>query len=100
MIESMDGRDAVKLCYILNTVSRQTCTDTAGMYLRVSACKVPGASTTFRDLLRKTRKLTADTSADQKLIELLESMIQQSETLHPIKVSIKTQGICVCRGPP
>lgn len=89
MIDSMDGRDAVKLCYILNTVSRQTCIDTAGMYLRVSACNVPGASTTFRDLLRKTRKLTAETSVDQKLIELLETMIQESDTLHPKKVSIE-----------
>ncbi len=88
MIDSMDGKDAVKLRDILNTVRRQTSVETAEVCLKVGACTIPGGKTTFRDLLRTTRNLTADTSGDQKLIELLETMIQQSETLHPKKVSI------------
>ena len=87
MIDAMNGTDAVKLSYIFETVSKQTAIQSASVYLQVSsAFSESGSNTTFRDMLRATKGLTADVWCDQNMIDRLEDLVREPE-LHAKKVS-------------
>lgn len=87
MIDSMNGTDASKLSYIFETVSQQTAIQTASVYLQVSsAFSESGGNTTFRDLLRATKGITADVWCDQHMIDQLEDLVREPD-LHARKVS-------------
>ena len=92
MIDSMDGKDAVKLSYMLETVSRQTPIQLTNAFALALSLEVARPFV----ICCETQEFTADTSADQKLIESLETLVQHPESLHPFKVSIgDLRNVCV-----